>query len=132
MAPLTNAQIAQALEQKAGNIAQAAKALGVTRQTLYNRIQKSTQLAQTVVDEREGMVDIAESALRREVINGNITAIIFTLKTLGKERGYVERQEITGADGGPLRFTADDANQAKRELDEWQEKKSNGSSAAKA
>ena len=25
------------------------------------------------------------------------------LRTLGKSRGYVERQEITGAEGGPLK-----------------------------
>jgi hypothetical protein len=33
---------------------------------------------------------------------GNVTAIIFYLKTQAKDRGYVERQELTGADGGKL------------------------------
>ncbi len=33
---------------------------------------------------------------------GNMTATIFFLKTQGKSRGYIERQEITGADGKKL------------------------------
>ena len=36
------------------------------------------------------------------VLAGNLGAIIFFLKTQGKERGYTERQEITGADGTAL------------------------------
>jgi hypothetical protein len=32
----------------------------------------------------------------------NVAAIIFYLKTQCKDRGYVERQEITGADAGPI------------------------------
>jgi len=31
-------------------------------------------------------------------------ATIFYLKTKGKKRGYIERQEITGADGVPTNF----------------------------
>ena len=42
------------------------------------------------------MVDIAESALLKNVLAGDNCAIIFTLKTIGKSRGYVERQEIVG------------------------------------
>jgi hypothetical protein len=33
---------------------------------------------------------------------GEIAAIIFRLKTKGKKRGYVERQELTGADNQPI------------------------------
>jgi len=32
------------------------------------------------------------------------------LKTLGKHRGYVERQEVTGADGGAVIVKWDDEN----------------------
>lgn len=100
---LTNAQIEHALKAKAGNIAAAARELGVSRSTVYRRIDAAPTLKQLVTDTREELIDIAESALRREVIDGNITAIIFTLKTLGKQRGYVERSEVTGMEGAPLR-----------------------------
>jgi hypothetical protein len=33
---------------------------------------------------------------------GEPWAVALTLKTLGKQRGYVERQEVTGADAGPV------------------------------
>jgi hypothetical protein len=32
----------------------------------------------------------------------NPTMIIFYLKTQAKDRGYVERQEVTGADSAPV------------------------------
>lgn len=90
---LTNAQIEHALKLKAGNIAAAAREMGVSRSTLNRRIAGSPGLREFVYDAREELVDIAESALKREVLGGNITAIIFTLKTQGKQRGYVERVE---------------------------------------
>jgi len=101
---LTVEQVEHALKQTAGNVSSAARALGVSRTTLYNKINASTTLQQALTEYREELVDIAESALRREVLNGNITAIIFTLKTQGKERGYVERTqtEVSGKDGGAV------------------------------
>ncbi len=103
---LTVEQIANALKAKAGNVTEAAKALGVTRQTVHNRIKASPTLQQVVQDSREELVDIAELALRREVLNGNMTAIIWTLKAspAAKARGWGERQEITGKDGESLRI----------------------------
>jgi len=42
--------------------------------------------------------------LHKQIGEGNTSATIFYLKTKGKNRGYVERQEITGADGMPTNF----------------------------
>ena len=98
----TNGQIEAALKQKAGNVTAAATALGCSRSTLYRRMQQSPGLIELVTDERETLVDIAESMLKREVLAGNITAIIFTLKTVGKSRGYVERQEYAGVPDQPV------------------------------
>ena len=43
--------------------------------------------------------------LLTEMKSGNIASIIFYLKTKGKKRGYVERQEITGKDGEAISVT---------------------------
>lgn len=104
---LTVGQLAEAIEKSGGNVTKAARALGITRWALQKRIGKNKELQQLVIDARETMVDLAEGQLKSQVRQGNITAIIFTLKTLGKERGYVERSEITGKDGGDLLIKLD-------------------------
>ena len=48
------------------------------------------------------MIDVTEGRLYQEINAGNITAIIFFLKTQAKHRGYVERQEFTGKDSGDI------------------------------
>jgi hypothetical protein len=47
---------------------------------------------------------MAESALRAEVLDRNMTAVIWTLKASpeAKRRGWGERTEVTGKDGAPL------------------------------
>lgn len=99
---LTVEQIVNALEKKAGNITEAANALKVTRQALYKRISEDETLQEALVAAREALVDMAESEARKQIKRGNTAIIIFTLKTLGRNRGYVERQEHTGVDGGPI------------------------------
>jgi len=42
--------------------------------------------------------------LFENIRDGKTSETIFYLKTKGKNRGYVERQEITGADGMPTKF----------------------------
>lgn len=105
--PLTRpsvVQIEDAIRKSAGNVTYAAKALGVGRTALHARIAKSPDLQRVLQEEREALVDMAESALRAEVLERNMTAIIWTLKASpeAKRRGWGERQEVTGADGGPV------------------------------
>jgi len=49
-------------------------------------------------------LDVAETALMRQVERGNIAAIIFYLKTRGKKRGYIENANVSvsNPDGSPL------------------------------
>jgi hypothetical protein len=50
----------------------------------------------------EGMaLDLAESQLHGQILEGNTAAIIFFLKTKGKIRGYVERNEVVQKDDKP-------------------------------
>ena len=86
----------------AGVIQTIATRLGVHRNTVNNYKEKWVTVRDAIEDEKETPIDLAEVKLFDEINKGNITAIIFMLKTKGKNRGYVERQEITGADGEPV------------------------------
>lgn len=101
-AKLNNELIAAELVTVSGNIMAVAKKFGVSRQSILERIHKSPALTRICKDAREGMKDHAESALYRAIIGGEAWAICFFLKTQGKDRGYIERQELTGADGEPV------------------------------
>ena len=98
----TNVQIIEALHSVNGMIYLAARKLGCTPQTIYNRMAKTNTIRQAVEDSRGELVDISEQKLRLAVMKGEPWAVALVLKTLGKKRGYVERQEVTGADGEAL------------------------------
>ncbi|MFN7927118.1 MAG: hypothetical protein U0Y68_04090 [Blastocatellia bacterium] len=85
-----------------GNISAVARVFGAHRHTIQARIDKHKGLKKLLEDTRETMLDNAESQLYTKVLAGDTLALIFFLKTQGKKRGYVERQELTGADGVPL------------------------------
>jgi hypothetical protein len=90
--------IEKAIVKAFGNLSAASKSLGVDRVTLYKWIEQDG-LEQAVVEGRNSRLDFVEGKLDQKIDGGDTTAIIFFLKTQGKSRGYVERQEITGADG---------------------------------
>ena len=95
----TSEAMIDALTQTFGMVTQAAKRLHCAPKTIYQRAKEVKAVQQAIDDSREEMVDIAELALRDCVTRKEPWAVSLVLKTLGKGRGYVERQEITGADG---------------------------------
>lgn len=94
--------IKDAIRKTGGIVSDTAKAIGVGRNTLYVWFREYPELKEAVADARDSFVDLAESKLMKAVREEKPYAICFALKCLGKSRGYVERQEITGKNGQPL------------------------------
>ena len=102
---ISHKAIADGLRKTHGNYQLTASMLKVSREAIRKRVQANETLMAIAKEEREGVVDIAESALQRAVLEGEAWAVQFTLRNLGRDRGYFEKQhqEITGKDGGPIK-----------------------------
>lgn len=105
------AQLIAASRANFGNVSKACEAVGVARRTYYQYLNNDAQFREQIEDIDEANLDFAESKIR-ELIDGvhlgveqdgemvvyktqpNVTATIFYLKTKGKKRGYVEKQEV--------------------------------------
>ena len=89
-----------ALEKSLGVVTTACKKVGIGR-TMFYEYMKDNNFREQVDDLQNVALDFAESQLHKQIQDGNTAATIFYLKTKGKNRGYVERHEITGAEGLP-------------------------------
>lgn len=97
-------EVAQAIIESDGILAAAARKLGCARKTVYSYIENYATVNDAYQEASETVLDLAESKLIDAVESGQLPAIMFVLKTKGKHRGYVERQEVTGADGDRLKI----------------------------
>ena len=88
-----------ALEKSLGVVTAACKAVGIGRTTHYLWMQEDPEYKKAVEELGDVAIDFAESQLHKQIKDGNSTATIFYLKTKGKKRGYVERQEIEATGG---------------------------------
>ena len=94
----------KSLEQSLGIVTVACKKANIPRSTYYKWLKEDEAFAIEVKDIENIALDFAESQLHKQIGADNTSATIFYLKTKGKNRGYIERQEITGADGMPTNF----------------------------
>lgn len=102
----TEAQAVQALLACYGNVSAAARALGASHTSLWHRIKKSARLQEARTMAEEQALDVAEESLLAAVRQGEAWAVCFLLKTRGKRRGYVERQEASVQLSGEADFLA--------------------------
>lgn len=86
----------------AGTKSGAAKILKCDRKLITKYCQEYRELDGAIQESKNILLDVAETGLMKNVKKGHPSSIFFTLKTLGKERGYVERVESTGKDGAPI------------------------------
>ncbi len=91
-------EIKKAIQGSGGYISEIARRLKCDWHTADKYI-KEFELTEDLLIEDERATDRAEIKLMEAIEEGEIAAIIFRLKTKGKKRGYVERQEVTGAGG---------------------------------
>jgi|TARA_R100001480_G_scaffold45791_1_gene59073 hypothetical protein len=94
----------KALEKSLGVVTVACRKTDIPRSTFYKWLNEDEDFAVKVREIENIALDFAESQLHEQIGNANTAATIFYLKTKGKKRGYIERQEITGADGMPNNF----------------------------
>lgn len=85
----------EALEKSLGVVTTACKTVGIDRTTHYRWLKEDEEFETQVKDIENVALDFAESQLLKQIKDNNTTAIIFYLKTKGKNRGYIEKQEFS-------------------------------------
>jgi len=106
MARKSKKAIIEAIKDSGGIMSTIARRLGVTWHTADSWVKQYDETKQALQDERETILDLAESTLFRNIKDGNSQDAKWLLSTMGKNRGYSERHEITGADGGTIDVNA--------------------------
>ena len=86
--------ILKALESSLGVVTVACKSADVPRSTYYKWLKEDEEFAKAVKDIENIALDFGESQLHKQIGDGNTSATIFFLKTKGKKRGYIERNEL--------------------------------------
>lgn len=101
----------KALEKSLGIVSHACKSIGIHRSTHYDWLESDPDYRSAVTELEEDALDLSESKLFERIVGVKLLsdknnpesavyqvppsdrAIIFHLKTKGKKRGYIERNE---------------------------------------
>lgn len=90
----TREQFIKAIDKSGGYVSLISERVGCAISTVYEWIDKDKEVKAAIEKEKVKQVDFAEGKLQSLIQKENPTAIIFYLKTQGRDRGYVERQDI--------------------------------------
>lgn len=90
-------QMIKALTKHNGIVSSAAKSLGCSPSTIYERMAESPSVKKAREDCQEVIIDLAESALISAIKRGEAWAVSLALKTIGRRRGYGDHAELDHA-----------------------------------
>lgn len=120
--PYSTLDVVAALRKTVGNFSLAAALLGRPRAGLVAFVRSNREVLEVYVDLRETVIDAIEDKVLVSAMAGDGPNARFVLSTLGKTRGYSQRTELTGAEGGPIavseiRHTIIDAKPIPEDID---------------
>jgi hypothetical protein len=90
----TKKRLLEALEESLGVVTDACKIADVSRSAFYGYYNDDAEFKAAVDSIDDMAIDFAESQLHKQIKDGVPVSTIFYLKTRGKKRGYVEKQEV--------------------------------------
>lgn len=97
-------KIIAALEKTHGGIFLAAEEIGCSYKTIQRRAAEVRAVAEIIEKYSGRRTDVALLRLEQAINNGEPWALTLQIMKSkeGRSRGYVERQEVTGAEGQPV------------------------------
>lgn len=96
MARKTDVAILEAIKGSGGIMSTIARKLGVTWHTADSWIRESGELMEALKDEKETILDMAESTLLNKIKEGDEQSAKWYLSKIGKLRGYGDSVAIEG------------------------------------
>ena len=116
VAHLSSEKIAEALKASSGVMAEAARRLRISRDTLYERARVDPVVEAARTEAREVFLDLGKSQLYRLVKEGNPSAVFFLLRTLGARRGWREGVLVEQRPEPTPRHTPEEVTRRLRQL----------------
>ena len=82
------------MKHSLGIVTDACNTVGVSRKTYYHYLKTDTDFKEQIDDIENIALDFVEGKLFENIKKLDTASILFYMKTKGKKRGYIERQEI--------------------------------------
>jgi hypothetical protein len=90
----------EALKKSLGVVTSACIEVNIDRTTHYQWLKEDDNYKKQVEDIENIAIDFVESKLFKNIKNEDVASILFFLKTKGRKRGYVEKQELDMTSNG--------------------------------
>ena len=101
-------RLLEALEKSLGVVTTACSDAGMSRTQFYEYYKTDPDFKAAVDSIEDVAIDFAESQLHKQIKDGNPTSTIFFLKTRGKRRGYIEKEQVEHSGGITVRVVQDE------------------------